>query len=66
MWLGTKRGYVHGAPILYLYMYTTYVELFERDTNLERYSVWDLGSFFVGGSIKTFNICYVCEIESWI
>ena len=66
VWLGTKREYVHGAPILLLYMYTTYVGLCERDTNLERYSVWVLESFFVGGSIKKFNICNVCEIESWI
>ncbi len=67
VWLGTKRAYVHGAPILFLYTYTTYVGLCERDTNLERYSVWVLESFFVGGgSIKKFNICNVCEIESWI
>ena len=39
VWLGTKREYVHGAPILFLYTYTTYVGLCERDTNLERYSV---------------------------
>ena len=68
MWLGTKREYVHGAPILFLYTYTTYVGLCERDTNLERYSVWVLESFFVGGggAIKKFNICNVWEIESWI
>ena len=67
MWLGTKREYVHGAPILFLYMYTTYVGLCERDTNLERYSVWVLESVFWGGaSIEKFNICNVCEIESWI
>ena len=67
MWLGTKHEYMHGAPILFLYMYTTYVGLCERDTNLERYSVWVLESFFVGGgSIKKCNICNVCEIESWI
>ena len=41
--------------------------LCERDTNLERYSVWVLESFFGGGgSIKKCNICNVCEIESWI
>ena len=66
VWLGTKREYVHGAPILFLYTYTTYVGLCEGDTNLERYSVWVLESFSVGGSIKIFNICNVCEIESWI
>ena len=67
MWLGTKHEYVHGAPILFLYTYTTYVGLCERDTNLERYSVWVLESFFVGGgSIRKFNMCNVCEIESWI
>ena len=46
VWLGTKREYVHGAPILFLYTYNTYVGLCERDTNLERYSVWVLESFF--------------------
>ena len=69
VWLGTKREYVHGAPILFSYTYTTYVGLCERDTNLERYSVWVLESFFVGGgggSINFFDICNVCEIESWI
>ena len=68
VWLGTKREYVHGAPILFLITYTTYVGLCERDTNLERYSVWVLESFFAGagGSIKKCNICNVCEIESWI
>ena len=49
VWLGMKREYVHGAPILFLYTYTTYVGLCERDTNLERYSVWVLESFFWGG-----------------
>ena len=28
VWLGTKREYVHGAPILFLYTYTTYVHKF--------------------------------------
>ena len=65
MWLGTKREYVHGAPILFLYTYTTYVGLCERDTNVERYSVWVRESFG-GGSSKKCNICNVCEIESWI
>ena len=37
--------------------------LCERDTNLERYSVWVLESFFCGrGSIKIFNICNVCQV----
>ena len=40
--LGTKHEYVHDAPILFLYTYTTYVGFCERDTNLERYNV--LGS----------------------
>ena len=67
VWLGTKHEYVHGAPILFLYTYTTYVGLCERDTNLERYSVCVfLRVFLVGGSIKKCNICNVCEIESWI
>ena len=58
-------------------MYTTYVGLCERDTNVERYSVW-VGKCFLGGvrdrqgicvddiSIKKCNICNVCEIEAWI
>ena len=70
MWLGTKREYVHGAPILFLYTYTTYVGLCERDTNLERYSVCGFVRVLGGegrvGSIKKCNICNVCEIESWI
>ena len=45
VWLGTKREYVNDALILFLYTYTTYVGLCERDTNLERYSVWVLESF---------------------
>ena len=65
VWLGTKSDYVHSAPILFLYTYTTYVGLCERDTNLERYSVWVLESF-LGGVNQNFNICNVCEIESWI
>ena len=52
VWLGTKREYVHGAPILFLYTYTTYVGLCERDTNLETYSVWVLESFFCGGGVN--------------
>ena len=64
VWLSTKRQYVHGAPILFLYTYTTYVGLCERDTNLERYSVLVLESF--GGVNQKCNICNVCEIESWI
>ena len=31
VWLGTKHEYVHGAPILFLYVYTTYVGLCEGD-----------------------------------
>jgi len=50
--MGTKREYVHGAPILFLYTYTTYVGLCERDTNLERYSVWVLESFFRGEGVN--------------
>ena len=60
VWLGTKREYVRDAPILFLYMYTTYVGLCERDTNLERYSVWVLESFIcVGGQSKnlTYAMC---------
>ena len=30
VWLGTKHEYVHGAPILFLYTYTTYVGVCER------------------------------------
>ena len=52
------------APVLFMHV-PTYVGVCERDTNLERYSVWVLESF-LGGSIKKFNICNVCEIESWI
>ena len=37
MWLGTKREYVH---LFSSCTYTTYVGLCERDTNVERYSVW--------------------------
>ena len=58
--------YVDRAPILFLYTYTAYAGLCERDTNVERYSVWVRESFFRGGSIKKCNICNVCEIESWI
>ena len=62
-----KREYMHSEPILFLYTYTIYVGLCERDTNVERYSVWVHESFFRGrGSIKKCNICNVCEIESWI
>ena len=62
VWLGTKREYVHGAPILFLYTYTTYVGLCERDTNLERYSVWVLESFFgAGGQSK--NITYAMCVK---
>ena len=57
-----KCEYVHGAPILFLYTYTTYVGLCERDTNVERYSVWVCEIFF--GVNKKCNICNVCEIES--
>ena len=39
--------------------------LCERDTNIERYSVW-VRECFLGGSIKKCNICNVCEIESCI
>ena len=64
VWLGTKREYVHLFPSC---TYTTYVGLCERDTNVERYSVWVRDCFFGGrGSIKKCNICNVCEIESWI
>ena len=49
VWLRTKREYVHGAPILFLYTCTTYMGLCERDTNLERYSVWVLESFLWAG-----------------
>ena len=48
VWLGTKHEYMHGAPILFLYTYTTYVGLCERDTNIERYSVWVRESLFGG------------------
>ena len=60
VWLGTKREYVHGAPILFLYTYTTYVGLCERDI------VCGFVRVLGGGSIKKFNMCNVCEIESWI
>ena len=50
--VGMKHEYMHGAPILFLYTYTTYVGLCEIDTNLERYSVWVLESFFWGVSVS--------------
>ena len=62
VWLGTKREYVHGAPILFLYTYTTYVGLCERDTNLERYSVWVLESFFWGGG-QSKNVTYAMCVK---
>ena len=61
VWLGTKREYVHGAPILFLYTYTSYVGLCERDTNLERYSVWVLESFGGGGQSK--NVTYAMCVK---
>ena len=45
VWLGTKREYVH---LFSSCMYTTYVGLCERDTNVERYTVW-VREFFLGG-----------------
>ena len=64
VWLGTKREYVHGAPILFLYTYTTYMGLCQRDTKLERYSVWVLESFFLGRGGQSKNVTYaVCVKE---
>ena len=73
-WLGMKREYVH---LFSSCTYTTYVGLCERDTNVERYSVWVHECSFGGMrdregicvddiSIKKCNICNVCEIESCI
>ena len=59
-----KREYMHDAPILFLYMYTTYAGFCERGTNVEIYSVGEGESFFGGGVNKKCNICNVCEIES--
>ena len=49
VWLGKRREYVHRAPILFLYTYTTYVGLCERDTNLERDGVCVRECFWFGG-----------------
>ena len=61
VWLGTKREYVHGAPILFLYTYTTYAGLCERDTNVERYSVWVRESFLGWGQSK--NVTYAMCVK---
>ena len=62
VWLGTKREYVHGAPILFLYMYTTYVGLCERDTNVERYNVWVRESYS-GGEVQSKNVTYAMCVK---
>ena len=62
VWLGTKREYMHGAPILFLYTYTTYVGLRERDTNLERYRVW-VHESFVGWGGQSKNVTYAMCVK---
>ena len=59
VWLGTKREYV---DLFSSCVYTTYVGLCERDTNVERYSVWVHESFFgKGGQSK--NVTYAMCVK---
>ena len=46
--------------------YTTYVGLCERDTNVERYSVWVRECFFGGCQSKNVTYAMCVKIETWI